>query len=70
MKILKIKDVIAQTGLSRSQLYKMASRGLFPRQIKLSARSSGWLESEVNQWLNARIAERDCAPSKNEEAAK
>jgi len=35
--------------------------GKFPKQIKLSERSAGWLESEVNDWLTDRIAERDRA---------
>lgn len=31
----------------------------FPRQIKIGARASGWLRSEVDQWIAERVAERD-----------
>ena len=43
-----------------STIYRLISQGDFPRQIKLSERSSGWLQSEVDQWLQERIeASRD-----------
>lgn len=57
--ILRLPDVIKLTGLSRSAIYDLISKGLFPKQIKLTSRSSGWLQSECEQWLNDRIAERD-----------
>ncbi len=60
-RIIKLPDVIKKTGLSRSQIYHLVSIGKFPKQIKLSERSCGWIEAEVNDWLSDRIAERDCA---------
>ena len=48
------------TALSGSTIYRLISQGDFPKQIKLSERSSGWLQSEVEQWLQERIdASRD-----------
>jgi len=44
-------------GLCRSHVHKLVSQGLFPRQIKLGLRSSGWVESEIDTWLEQRIAE-------------
>ena len=57
--ILRIKQVIAKTGLSRSVVYDLVKEGTFPKQVKLAKRSSGWLESEINEWINDRVAERD-----------
>ena len=54
--ILKLTEVKLITGLSGSTIYRLISQGDFPKQIKLSERSSGWLQSEVDQWLNERIA--------------
>jgi len=54
--ILKLTEVKLITGLSGSTIYRLISQGDFPKQIKLSERSSGWLQSEVEQWLNERIA--------------
>lgn len=53
--ILKLTDVKRITGLSGSSIYRAISINKFPRQIKLSERSSGWLKSEVEQWLKERI---------------
>jgi len=57
--ILRLPDVIKVTGLSRSAIYDQIAAGRFPKQIKLTSRSSGWVESEVLSWLDDRIAERD-----------
>lgn len=54
-KILKLSEVKLITGLSGSSIYRGASNGTFPKQIKLSERSSGWIKSEIEQWLNERI---------------
>ena len=56
LKILRIKQIKAQTGLPNSTVYYHISEGLFPRPIKLGDRMSGWLESEVNAIMAARIA--------------
>ena len=58
--ILKLSEVKLITALSGSTIYRLISQGDFPKQIKLSERSSGWLQSEVEQWLQERIdASRD-----------
>jgi prophage regulatory protein len=54
--ILKLAAVIAMTGLSRSGIYSLIGAGDFPKQIKLSVRSMGFLKSEVDAWIAARIA--------------
>jgi prophage regulatory protein len=60
MKVLvKLHEVMAQTGLSRSHVYSLAQIGHFPRQVKLTERSSAWVESEVQEWIESRIAQRD-----------
>ena len=56
LKIMKRKDVENVTGLSRSSVYAKMENGTFPKAIKLSERSVGWLESEIQGWLNERIA--------------
>ncbi len=61
--ILKLPEVIKATGLARSTIYKLISENHFPKQIKLTNFSSGWLQSEVDNWINERIA-----ISRNEES--
>lgn len=54
--ILRRNDVERLTGLPRSTIYDRISKGTFPRPIKLSERSVGWLEDEIKQWQAERIA--------------
>jgi prophage regulatory protein len=56
--ILRAKQVIERTGLSNTTIYEMVKVGRFPRQIQLGARAVGWLESEINDFIGARAAER------------
>ena len=51
--IIRLKTVLARTGLSRSTLYRKISEGTFPRQTKISVRSAGWHETDVGRWIPA-----------------
>jgi len=53
--ILRLPEVRERIQLSSSQIYHLASKGEFPKPIKLGARASGWLESEIDTWLIERI---------------
>ena len=56
--IIKISEVKERTKLSQPTIYRLMSKGKFPKQIKLSERSAGWLEQEVMDYLDKRINER------------
>lgn len=60
--LLRIPDVRRLTGLSNSAIYRAVQYGTFPRHLKLSERSSAWVEAEIREWITARIAERDNTP--------
>lgn len=51
-----MKFITRLTGLTDKWFYKLIQDGVFPKPIKLG-RSSRWLESEVEAWLQQRIAE-------------
>ena len=53
--ILRLPAVKARTGLSRSTIYLRISDGKFPKPISLGGRAVGWIESEVDDWLNQQI---------------
>ena len=53
--ILRLNDVKSRTGLSRSTIYARMAEGVFPSTISLGGRSVGWVESEINDWINARV---------------
>ena len=60
-KILRIKDVKDRTGLSRQTIYRLMKDNSFPHSILLSGLEScprrmvGWVESEVEEWIQNRI---------------
>jgi prophage regulatory protein len=53
--ILRRKQVENRTGLSRSTIYLRIKEGTFPKPISLGARAVGWLESEIEEWLDYQI---------------
>lgn len=55
-KIIRLPDVIKMTGLSRSTIYLRMSKGDFPQSISLGERAVGWLEADVELWLDACVA--------------
>jgi prophage regulatory protein len=54
-RILRLPLVLKRTGLSRSMIYLLIQEGRFPHQIQLTVRSVGWLESDVDEWLEQKI---------------
>ncbi|MGZ4995376.1 MAG: helix-turn-helix transcriptional regulator [Methylobacter sp.] len=54
--IIRLPRVIQKTELSRSTIYSLIKAGDFPKQIHLSPRAMGFLESEVDRWIEARVA--------------
>ena len=57
IRILRLPEVVARTGLSRSTIYVRLEQGRFPRPVSLGSRAVGWIESEIDAWLRERIAE-------------
>ena len=57
--ILRRKEVEARTKLSRSTIYARIKAGTFPAPISLGAKSVGWVEAEIQQFLSDRVALRD-----------
>lgn len=55
-KIIRLPEVIQETGLSRSTIYLRMSKGDFPQSISLGERAVGWLQEDVNQWLEEKIS--------------
>jgi prophage regulatory protein len=55
-KIIRLPAVKDQTGLSRSSIYLRMSKGTFPQSISLGDRAIGWLEEDINQWLEQCIS--------------
>ena len=55
IRFLRISEVEALTGLSRTTIYDWSADGRFPRAVRLSGRAVRWIESEVLEWMDERI---------------
>lgn len=62
-KVLRLPEVRNRTGLSKSSIYLHIKQGSFPRPIPLGVRSVGWLEGDVESWLEQRISAARARPS-------
>ena len=54
-RILRLPEVKKRTGYSRSTIYLLIDQGKFPKSISLGQRAIGWLESEIELWIEERI---------------
>lgn len=53
--ILRLPAVKTRTGLSRSTIYLLVSQDRFPKPVSLGMRAVGWVESEIQEWLQRQI---------------
>lgn len=53
------KDIPALTGYSIVHIYRLMKAKKFPQPVRLGDNRVGWLESELRQWLDNKIAARD-----------
>lgn len=58
-RILRLPEVQTRTGLGRDSIYRLVRQGLLAPPLKISARASGWLESEISAFIASRVAARD-----------
>jgi len=56
--LIRIKEVMSMTGLSKSSIYTYKSKGEFPNPIQLSARSVAWVRVDIEQWILDKINNR------------
>jgi prophage regulatory protein len=55
-RILRLSEVKVLTGLARSTIYKKIADDSFPAQIPLGAKSVGWLERDIQDWIQEKIS--------------
>ena len=60
MRILRPSETASKVGLCDRQLRDMEAAGTFPKRFQLQpgGRAVGHLESEVDDWIEARAASR------------
>ncbi len=53
-RLLRFPAVRARTGLSRSTIWRLEQRAAFPRHVRLSPNTVGWLEDDVAGWIRQK----------------
>ncbi len=54
--ILRLPEVCSKTGLSRSTIYERQKANTFPQSVSLGDRAIGFISTEVDDWIESRIA--------------
>ncbi len=60
--MLRFRDVIKRTGLSRTTIWRKVRDGTFPAPLELGANSVGWRPAWVESWLDARPRRGPASP--------
>ena len=59
MRILKAKQVAEKTSISVPHIHRLARDGRFPMPVKISEHRSGWLESDIDEWISECLRKRN-----------
>lgn len=57
MRLIRLREVLNKTGLSKATLYRLIATGEFPASIQISVRTVGWEESLVDEFLMRKVSQ-------------
>ncbi|EHD20707.1 MULTISPECIES: helix-turn-helix transcriptional regulator [Brenneria] len=58
IRLIRLKDVMAKTGLPRSTIYHRMKDGRFPLNVSIGERTVAWVEQEIIDWINSNLVNR------------
>jgi prophage regulatory protein len=53
-KVIRQRETIQLTGLSRTTIWRLERAGLFPQRRRIGRQAVGWLASDIDEWLATR----------------
>lgn len=59
MKLLTKSEVRNRVCYSFAHIDRMERKGIFPKRVRLGLQRVAWVESEIDDWIIAKVAERD-----------
>jgi len=68
-KLISLNQVLDRVCLSKSRIYSLMNAGLFPRPIKTGLHRVSWLDSEISEYIQIRIEERNAKYSSGKAGA-
>ncbi|ENH0118754.1 AlpA family transcriptional regulator [Escherichia coli] len=54
---IRLSEVQRRTGYSKAWIYRLIKEQRFPQSVKIGSRSIAFIENEIEEWINQRIAE-------------
>ncbi len=57
-RMMRMKQLVPYTALSRAYIYEEMRKGNFPRSHKLSEGVSAWDRQEIDDWLDKKIGKK------------
>lgn len=57
-KLIRLPDVLGQTGRSKPGVYADMAKGSFPAPVKIGARAVAWRQSDIQDWIASRVSAR------------
>ncbi|MEZ8067845.1 helix-turn-helix transcriptional regulator [Vibrio sp. FF145] len=57
MRLIRMREVLDKTGLSKATLYRLIASGKFPASIQIAYRAVAWEESQVDEYLLNMISQ-------------
>lgn len=58
-RLLRLEEVSYKVGISQSCIRSKMKKGEFPQCIHISSTQVAWLESEINEWIQEKVQERE-----------
>ncbi|EGT5683797.1 helix-turn-helix transcriptional regulator [Cronobacter turicensis] len=55
--LIRMPEILRRTGYGKAWIYRLIAQGRFPHPVKIGSRSIAFVESEIDEWINQRIAE-------------
>jgi prophage regulatory protein len=59
--LIRLDEVTRRTGLRSTSIYEAMKAGTFPKSVKITPKAVAWVDTEIDAWVSARIAEREAA---------
>ena len=53
-RVLSLKMVLNRVPISRTTLWRLERKGLFPQRIQISENRVGWIEEDVTAWIETK----------------
>ncbi len=69
-KLIRLDTVLEMTTLSVSTIYRLMKKGKFPRQIKISERSTRWVLEEIYEWMDGNFQSREAIDNQSQNIKK